>query len=93
MQSTTSKIVAVVISMTYIVLALIIEKDVPFALMVGAGSILPLVLIWFPDFFGGLTGWGTRAPIDRPSPPVFVSFMGWFFMVGLPFLMYLFLGK
>jgi hypothetical protein len=93
MRRTVRKIVAIVIAITYIVLALTIEKTVPFAATVAAGTILPLALIWFPDFFGGLTGWGTRAPIDRPSPPVFVSFMGWFLLVGLPFLMFLLLGK
>ena len=93
MRRTVSKIVALVIAITYIVLALTIEKTVSFAATVAAGTILPLALIWFPDFFGGLTGWGTRAPIDRPSPPVFVSLMGWFLLVGLPFLMRLFLGQ
>ena len=93
MRRIVSKIVALVIAITYIVLALTIEKTVSFAATVAAGTILPLALIWFPDFFGGLTGWGTRAPIDRPSPPVFVSFMGWFLLVGLPFLILLCLGQ
>jgi hypothetical protein len=93
MRWTVSKIVAGVISITYIVLAFTIEKNVSFAATVAAGTILPLALIWFPDFFGGLTGWGTRAPIDRPSPPVLVSFLGWFLLVGLPILMFLFVGK
>jgi hypothetical protein len=93
MRRTVSRTVALVIAITYIVLALTIEKTVSFAATVAAGAVLPLALIWFPDLFGGLTGWGTRAPIDRPSPPVFVSFMGWFLLVGLPFLMLLFLGK
>ena len=93
MRRTVSRTVALVIAITYIVLALTIEKTVSFAATVAAGTILPLALIWFPDFFGGMTGWGTRAPIDRPSPPVFVSFMGWFLLVGLPLLMLLFLRK
>jgi hypothetical protein len=93
MWRTVSKIVALVIAITYIVLAFTIEKTVPFAATVAAGTILPLALIWFPDFFGGLTGWGTRARIDRPSPPGLVSFMGWFLLVGLPFLFLLFVGK
>lgn len=93
MRRKVSKVVALVIAITYVVLAFTIEKTLPFAVTVAAGTILPLALIWFPDFFAGLTGWGTRAPIDRPSPPVLVSFMGWFLLVGLPFLMLLFVGK
>jgi hypothetical protein len=93
MRWTVSKIVALVIAMIYIILAFAIEKTLPFAATVAAGTILPLALIWSPAFFGGLTGWGTRAPINRPSSPVFISFMGWFLLVGLPFLMLLFVGK
>jgi hypothetical protein len=93
MRWTVSKIVALVMAMIYIILAFAIEKTLPFAATAVAGTILPLALIWFPAFFGGLTGWGTRAPIDRPSPAVLISFMGWFLLVGLPFLMLRFVGK
>jgi hypothetical protein len=93
MRWTVSKIVALVIAITYIALGFTIEKTLPIAATVAAGTILPLALIWFPDFFGGLTGWGTRAPIDRPSPQGLVSFMGWFLLVGVPFLLLLFVGK
>jgi hypothetical protein len=93
MWKTVSKIVALAIAITYIALAFAIEKAVPFAATVAAGTVLPLALIWFPDFFGGLVGWGTRAPVDRPSPPRLVSFMGWFLLVGLPFLFLPFVGK
>jgi hypothetical protein len=90
---TVSKIVALVIAMIYVILAFAIEKTLPFAATVAAGTIVPLALVWFPAFLGGLIGWGTRAPIDRPSPAVLISFIGWFLLVGLPFLMLLFVGK
>ena len=93
MRGAVSKIAALVIAIAYVVLAFAIEKALPFAVTVAAGAVLPLALIWFPDFLGGLTRWGTRAPIDRPSPPGLVSFMGWFLLLGLPLLLLLFVGR
>ena len=51
------------------------------------GSVsLPLVLIWFPEFMGGLTEFVSlgRPVINKPSPPGCVAAMGWFFLCGLP---------
>ena len=41
----------------------------------------------FPEFLGNLTGWGTRVPVDQPSPPRLVAAAGWLFLLGLPALM------
>jgi hypothetical protein len=85
MQISVSKKVAVVIAATYDIAAFAFEKSWPFALTVAFGTLLPLALIWFPEFLGGLTGWGA-VPVDRPSPPILVAGAGWLFLLGLPVL-------
>jgi hypothetical protein len=86
MQVTISKVVALTIAAAYVIAGFALEKSWAFALTVAGGTLLPLALIWFPEFLGGLTGWGTRAPVDRPSPPLLVVGMGWLFLLGLPVL-------
>lgn len=56
----------------------------------GVVLLLPLALIWFPDELGSYAGYvGKGGFINVESAPVLVSFMGWFFLVGLPLLGYL----
>jgi hypothetical protein len=86
MQVTVGKIAALVITLAYAIVAFIHENSLTIALMVLAGAILPLALIWFPEILGGFTGWGS-APVDRPSPPLLVLVMGWFLLLGLPLLL------
>jgi hypothetical protein len=57
-------------------------------LIVGAWLIFPLVLIWFPEELGDATGFFGRGYITSPSPPILVSFFGWFFLVGMPVILY-----
>jgi hypothetical protein len=53
--------------------------------------LLPLALIWFPEELGSMTGYvGRGGNIDTETPPFMVSFAGWFFLVGLPLIFYLF---
>ena len=87
MQVTVGKLVALGIAVAYVVAGLVLERSWAFALTVAIGAILPLALIWFPEFLGSLTGWGTRAPVDQPSPPRLVAAAGWLFLLGLPALM------
>ena len=86
MQLTTSKLAALAIAVVEVIAAFALEKSWPFALTVAVGVLLPLALIWFPEFLGGLTGWGVSAPIDRPSPPGLVAMLGWLLLIGLPML-------
>ena len=53
--------------------------------------LLPLVLIWFPDQIGDATGYliGNFMRVDTPTPAILISIMGWFFLIGLPLLLYL----
>ena len=56
----------------------------------GVLLVLPLVLIWFPDTLGSLTGYRVKGgTVNAESPAILVSFMGWFFLVGWPVLYYL----
>ena len=87
----TSRIVSLIIAIGYFVAMVIAEhgltKD---SLLGGAILLLPLALIWFPEELGSYTGLVTRGgQIDTETPPGIVSAMGWFFLIGLPLLVYL----
>jgi hypothetical protein len=84
MQVTLGKLVALAVATAYVIAGLALERSWAFAFTVAVGAILPLALIWFPEFLGSLTGWGTRAPVDQPSPPRLVAAAGWLFLLGLP---------
>jgi hypothetical protein len=86
---TASKMLALVIAATYVTGGFALEKGWTFALTVAAGTLLPLALIWFPEFLGGLTGWGARTLVDRPTPSQLITVMGWLFLLGLPVLVFL----
>jgi hypothetical protein len=56
--------------------------------------IFPLVLIWFPEELGSFTGYvGRGGWIDKETPPILVSIMGWLLLLGLPVLMYFMLNR
>jgi hypothetical protein len=92
MQITIGRLVSLALAAAYVIAGFAWQKSWAFALTVAAGTLLPLALIWFPEYLGNFTGWGTRAPIDRPSPPRFVVAAGWLFLVGLPVLVFLLAG-
>ena len=48
----------------------------------------PLSFIWFPEFWGNYTGLIQGRYIDVKSPPLLVSWMGWFFLVVFPALLW-----
>ena len=48
------------------------------------GLLFPLAMIWFPDELGDMTGAVRGGYIDRPSPGWLVAAFGWFFLVGMP---------
>jgi hypothetical protein len=101
MPVTIPKIVALLIALGYLIAAILIEHPSAGAmLMLVSVLLVPLVLIWFPevgiswprrktilgtyddrDRLSGPTGW-------RDSPPGLVVFMGWFFLIGMPLLLY-----
>ncbi len=88
MQLTFSRLLRLVIAIAYGVAActkadhLHIKQIV--VLIIGLGVVL--ALIWFPDEIGDATGYmaGHMMRVDLPTPPILISIMGWFFLVGLP---------
>jgi hypothetical protein len=50
--------------------------------------LFPLALIWFPHVFGDYIGPVRRGYVDQKTPPVMIAVAGWFFLVGLPLLLY-----
>ncbi|NLW51381.1 MAG: hypothetical protein GXY85_11170 [Candidatus Brocadiaceae bacterium] len=52
--------------------------------------LLALVLVWFPGQIGEFTGYvGRGGGIDVETPAILVSLAGWFFLVGLPAVLWL----
>jgi hypothetical protein len=59
-------------------------------LILGVILLLPLALIWFPDVFGSYIGpVGRGGHVDQETPPVLIVIAGWFFLVGIPVILYL----
>lgn len=58
------------------------------AVGVGAASLLPLALIWFPEVIGSATGAVGHGHVDHETPPVLIVLAGWFLLVGLPAVLY-----
>ncbi len=101
MAVTIPKIVALLIAAGYVIAAIVIENPSAGAIiMLVVVLLVPLILIWFPEI--GVS-WprrktilGTYADRDRAStppgwrdsPPGVVVFMGWFFLIGMPLLLY-----
>jgi hypothetical protein len=101
MAVTWSKVIAFFIAVGYVTAALLLAPGPGPGIMVGAIMLPILALIWVPEFLGG--SWTNRkktvigtydepAALQRPmrdSHPAVVVFMGWFFLVGLPPIVYL----
>jgi hypothetical protein len=101
MAITASKLVALLIAVGYFVAGIIAARPgFGGAATLLVALLFPLALIWFPqlgsswprkktvlytydDSLGGLP----RRPY-RDSHPAIVAFMGWFFLLGLPIVLY-----
>ena len=58
--------------------------------MLAAALLPPLSLIWFPDVIGSYVGpVGRGRSVDQETPPALIAFAGWFFLAGMPALLYL----
>ena len=86
MQLTIGKILSLLVSIGYAVLA--VKVGGIYGLKCSASLLLPLALIWFPEDIGGLTGYFKSGYVNVQTPAVIVSFIGWFFLVGLPVILY-----
>jgi hypothetical protein len=101
MAVTWTKLLALAIAIGYVVAASLTAPSVSMIVTVAVVVAGPVALIWFPEYLGG--SWINRKktvlftydepgrPMNRPqrdSHPGIVAFMGWFFLVGLPPLVY-----
>jgi hypothetical protein len=91
MEITRGKLLALIVALADLALAIALggwdAKGAAVMCLVLSG---PLAMIWFPEAIGSFTGSTGRGRIDKESPPVLVSFLGWFFLVvGLPGIAYL----
>jgi len=85
-----SRIASITVAMGYVVAAVIINgrlsRDLLILPMV---LVFPLGLIWFPNEIGSYIGPLGRGPyVDTPTPGILIAIMGWFFLVGLPVILY-----
>lgn len=100
MAITWEKLLALLIAAGYIVAAIVHAPSVAMIVVAAAVALAPVALIWFPEYFGGssiqrkktvLYTYDEPTPKQRPwrdSHPAMVRMMGWFFLIGLPPLVY-----
>ncbi len=91
MRITLSRIIALLVAGGMAAIS-IVQDGKSFLHAAGAVPVLliPLALIWFPEEVGEFTGYvGRGGNIDAPSPAFLVAGFGWFFLVGLPVLLYI----
>ena len=80
------------------VLALVVVLVYGIAIVVSGGAkglpvifvlLVPLGMIWFPDEIGDYIGPAGHGTVDRPSPGWLIAALGWFFLVGMPLVIWL----
>jgi hypothetical protein len=100
MALTWDRLLAPTIAAGYVIAAAVYAPSYGMIIAVALAAAFPVALIWWPDYCGG--SWAKRkktvlytydepgpaGPPIRDSHPALVSFMGWFFLVGLPPLVY-----
>ena len=84
MDITLSKILAVVLTTVYVIIAVVmygpeVLYGVPIAFLP------PLALIWFAEPLGEMTGYvGRGGTINQTSPPSLVAGFGWLALIAIP---------
>ncbi len=93
MNVTFGKILSLLVAVGYVVFLIIHHVTVFYVVGFCCFFVfLPLRLIWFADYLGAdCRRWGS-ALIDEDTPPILITLMGWFFLVGMP-VIYYFLWK
>lgn len=101
MAVTWSKLLAAAIAVGYFIAALVIGiPSFGMAVTLVLALLLPLTLIWYPEIGSSwprkktiLYTYEDDRPYQRPgrrdSHPAMVVFMGWFFLIGLPLVLWL----
>jgi hypothetical protein len=86
---TISKIISVLIALGYIAANIIHFGVTRVVVAIAIALLVPLALIWFPDEIGTFTGYvGRGGYINQETPPILITIMGWFFLVGMPVILY-----
>jgi hypothetical protein len=88
MQITIGKILGLLIVIGYVVLAIMANGFTGDVFKCCVALLLPLAFIWFPEEIGSLTGYFKTGYVNVETPAIMVSIMGWFFLIGLPVLIY-----
>lgn len=89
MRVTVAKVVGILIAAGYVI-ATGRMVGCPWAIRLAVYLLFPLALIWFPERIGGAKGYMIHYQwIDEKSPPILVTIMGWFLLVGVPLIVYL----
>jgi hypothetical protein len=84
-----SRVAAVLIAVAYVVGSVVVGET-KWTAVLSISLLLPVMLIWFPRQIGQARNYMVnRQMIDQPTPPVLISLAGWFFLVGLPLIVYL----
>jgi hypothetical protein len=87
MQITTAKLISLAIAVVYVV-SLGVTRSLETTVQCSVFLLLPLALIWFPEQLGRATGFFVKGSyVDAESPPILLSILGWFFLLGLPALL------
>jgi hypothetical protein len=91
MWSLASKIIAVVIATAYLTGMVLHDHEINRGVLsLSILLLIPLSLIWFPEEIGGyIGGAGHGGYIDAATPSALMSFVGWFFLIGMPVVLYL----
>jgi hypothetical protein len=91
---TLSRAASLLVAVGYVIAAIVATEGRDGRVwLLGVTLLAPLALIWFPDVFGSYLGpVGRGRHVDRETPPVLIAMAGWFFLVGMPAILY-FIGR
>lgn len=87
-----SRLASVLVAIGYVIVALVTAEigQEYAAVILAFVLLLPMALIWFPDVLGDYLGPVRGGFIDHQTPPLMVAIAGWFFLVGMPLIVYQF---
>ncbi len=87
MQITIGKILSLLVALAYVAFAAFAGGV--HAVKYCLGLVVPLAFIWFPEEIGSLTGYFDSGYVNVKTPALIMSFLGWFFLLGVPLIIFL----
>ena len=91
-QVSIGRVLGLLIACGYVVLMIVSQHGVTAQVLKGCLVLLfPLALIWFPEQIGDATGYfvGHMMYVDKSTPPILITIIGWLFLIGLPVIVFL----